>query len=280
MYYRAIYLVIVFFVCQVNLNAFGGLYFKNKTIRSNLAQIDTPPKYSGLAGIDCIYYVNLDRRPEKLKYIQKFLHENRLQGTRVHAVDGSLLSESTISKLLGKKFYYKMNAGALGCALSHYSIWQHAYGHGYNRIWIIEDDVVALSPIHKLNQIIKELQNTDPKWDILYTDPDTRGWDGEICSRCDPPQLGHPTVRIKNPKYYLLRESASRHLERIRMRYGTYSMVISKEGIKKLLKYHIKNDIWATCDNTVHLVPDIRQYTTKFPLVTHTIENRISDTDP
>lgn len=279
MFYRPLYLVIIFIVFQVNLNAFWGLYFKNKTIRSNLAQIDTPPKNSGLDSIDCIYYVNLDRRPEKLKYIQNFLHENRLQGTRVHAVDGSFLSEKTISKLLGKKSYPLMTPGGIGCALSHYSIWQHAYDHGYNRIWIIEDDVEALSPVSGLTAILDELEKADPYWDVLYTDRDTRDWNGNTHIRDCSPWLKHPAVGIDDPHYYLWKANISDTLIKIHMRDGTYSMILSKAGIKKILKNHVKNNVWAPCDHSIHVITDINQYAIKYPLVTHAVENRISDTD-
>jgi len=130
--------------------------------------------------ISKIYYINLDRRPDRDENIKKEIAKLNFDGPveRIPAVDGRELDIPNLSEKLitleGKKdamnknggLYYVMTPGAIGCALSHHNlatkIIEEMSDDQY--VLILEDDVVLENNF--MEQINKYMQEM-PKFDIL-----------------------------------------------------------------------------------------------------------------
>ena len=104
---------------------------------------------SGIEGIDCIYVINLDERPLRWVRINSILSDWCLVGNRFCAINGwRLRHKKALRELTVFGHKYKNNFsscfswGSLGCYLSHLSILKDAYERGYERIWVLEDDIV------------------------------------------------------------------------------------------------------------------------------------------
>jgi len=128
-----------------------------------------------------IYYINLDRRPDRNEHIKnelKKINEGKIV-ERIPAIDGRSLNikdlpndlitnEGKLDALnINAGMYYILTPGAVGCALSHLNI--------YNKIideltddeyaLIIEDDIIIKDNFYdKLNNYINKM----PKFDILF----------------------------------------------------------------------------------------------------------------
>ena len=64
----------------------------------------------------------------------------------------------------------------------------------------------------------------------------------------------------------------------IRGRFGTYSMLISKRGIKKILDYFTSRPIWTAIDIDMHYIPTIREYAPRRDIVSN-LRISLSDTE-
>lgn len=93
-----------------------------------------------------IFLINLDRRTDRLAFMEQQLSKQRLSFTRISAVNGYALSEQQKSQFDLEKFFLlyrrKMVPGEMGCALSHCLIWQNIVANNIPFALILEDDVV------------------------------------------------------------------------------------------------------------------------------------------
>src|SRR5262249_8949193 len=127
-----------------------------------------------MPGVDYIYMINLDQRPEKWKTSLEQLIPYGIIPFRFSAVNGWELSLETINDVglsytpemeggfmatcyplngkfepshevisnLGQTYFcHCMARGTIGIALSHISILKDAYESGYETVWIMEDDI-------------------------------------------------------------------------------------------------------------------------------------------
>lgn len=108
---------------------------------------------------DHVYCLNLDRRPEKWKAVNRRFSKFGIAVERFSAIDGNFID----SKYL--KNHPRLNKYEIGCMLSHYRIIQDAKEKGYQRILIFEDDVLLCKDFNqKFIQKISKL----PNWKVLY----------------------------------------------------------------------------------------------------------------
>lgn len=161
----------------------------------------------------------------------------------------------------------RMSPGALGCLLSHVSVLKDAYDREFSLIWIMEDDAEILENPTSLVPIISDLFTIDPEWDLFYTNKGCEGW--WINSR--PDQESHSL------EYYLTRENCNEDIMRIRSRIGTYSMILTRNGIKKLLDYFVSRPIWSPIDVDMHDATGLREYLSRKDIVSHTHRGFSSD---
>ena len=125
-----------------------------------------------------IYVINLKRRKDKLKRIMKRINnidpDGNINVEIFTAIDGLKIDEqfmkdnniSILKEWIDPFKKTKINKGEIGCALSHYKIWEDIIENNYNSALILEDDAEFIKPNVFMNKIdeIDEPNNTD----LLY----------------------------------------------------------------------------------------------------------------
>ncbi|MDE3045271.1 MAG: glycosyltransferase family 25 protein [Verrucomicrobiota bacterium] len=215
---------------------------------------------SGLSGIDCIYVVNLEERPERWNRMKTLCEERRLKVNRVNAINGWKFPRDIEIKLMGpylNRANY-LGGGRIGCLLSHLSIFKDALDRGFQVIWILEDDADFLEDIQQLPQLLVKLSKIDPLWDAFYTDQDYRNADGTYIKACaiDP----RPNQPLYPLSHYTQKNKVSENIVQIYERYGTHSIFWSQRGLQKALEYFKHVYLWTSFDIDIHYIPDIREY--------------------
>ncbi|MBI2810796.1 MAG: glycosyltransferase family 25 protein [Candidatus Melainabacteria bacterium] len=192
----------------------------------------------------------------------------RIMGTVFKNVEGKeYLSSEFIEKENQTYFFLGITRGAIGCILSHLSVLQDAYDSGYKTIWIMEDDVEAVEDPLQFGPLIRELDQL-ADWDILYTDTDTKDFNGIHVSCRDisaRPNLNLPTKGALLSRFRRINENFSA----IAMRYGTYSMIVRRSGMKKILKFYNENGLFLPYDMDIWLVPDLKIFCVNRDIVSH-----------
>lgn len=261
-----------------------------------------------MPGIDFIYMINLDERPEKFAESKRQLAPYKIVPYRFSAVNGWKLSLEDIGKLAlrvepwmknsimgtrypldlggqplhemlqpGKSYFsHCMTRGAIGIVLSQLSILEDAYRSGYKTIWVMEDDIEVIKNPNNLPKYIRQLDALVGKnnWDILFTDPDTKNRDGNYV-----PCLGYakrPNFSPKNPDRFLVRKKISPIFSKINARYGTYSAIIKRSAIKKIRRFFKKYGVFLPYDMEFYLPENINLYTLNFDVVS-TLPKALSD---
>ncbi len=240
-----------------------------------------------IRNIDFIYVINLDQRPEKYEHCVKQLAPYGITPYRFSAVNGWELSLETInnvgvkfqpdmqgnfwgtSYLTGEETHHEiiqnygqtyfchcMSRGAIGIVLSHLSILQDAYDSGYETIWVMEDDIEVVSDPHILSDLIDKLDTIyKDRWDVLFTDRDTKNQNGEYV-----PCLAYalrPNFTPPNPQKFLSSQNISEDFRAVGARYGAYSMIVRRSGMKKILDFIKTNHIFLPYDMDNFLPPPI-----------------------
>ncbi|MBS0620311.1 MAG: glycosyltransferase family 25 protein [Verrucomicrobia bacterium] len=266
----------------------------------------TLPEKTGdhtMRGIDCIYLINLDERPEKLAFSLKQLEPYGINPFRVSAVNGWNLTLDEINDIglrysfgmqggfmgtsylpggnfepyhslienYGQTYFcHCMARGAMGCALSHLSIMQDAYDAGYETIWIIEDDIEVLQNPHILSDLIEELDQLVGKngWDFLFTDRDIRDANGNHKTSywaARRPDL--PETGHVND--YALKRKVGDHFCQIGSRWGSTSQIVRRSGMKKLLQYFKAHQLFFPYDMEFILPYGIKLYAVEEDVVSN-----------
>jgi GR25 family glycosyltransferase involved in LPS biosynthesis len=261
--------------------------------------------------IDFIYMINLDERPEKYALACEGLEKYGVHPYRFSAVNGRKLSTAVLNELGVRCFegiseekfigsVYKeidgrehvsneliakentvyfslgMSRGAIGCLLSHLSVLQDAYDSGYKTIWVLEDDAEVLDDPKQLSHLIDRLDCAASDWDILFTDIDFKGKEGAYvpCRSL----AARPNFRMEPLSFYLDRfYPLSLDFFSIGMRYGTYSMIIRRSGMEKILNYYKTYSLFLPYDLDYWLIPDLKMFCCSKEIVS-VYSNALSDT--
>lgn len=262
----------------------------------------------GMPGIDFIYVINLDERPEKFAKTVEALRPYGIHPFRFSAVngwnlsfeaidelgvnyipgtphgpvatvyrhvDGKEYSSSEIMKEEGVAYYcHSLSRGAIGCLLSHLSVLQDAYDSGYGTIWVMEDDIRVASDPHELTTLMRTLDSLAPGWDVLFTDPETKGSDGNrVYNGWIRPR---PNFAYQPLEYYVNRTYLNADLMKMGLRFGAYSMILKRSGVKKILEYLKTYKLFFPYDMEYFFPPDIKLYACQRDVVT-TIAGALSD---
>jgi GR25 family glycosyltransferase involved in LPS biosynthesis len=275
--------LIIFTLCSLNLFASIEDYFKIPLDKSGCHQ---------MRNVDFIYTINLNERPEKFASCTNQLHPYGIFPYRFSAVNGWKLSFETLNDLgikfepwmihgiwgtcyfpedegqphhevinvVGRNYYsHCMSRGAIGIVLSHLSILQDAYDSGYETIWIMEDDIQIIRNPHIISDLIDKLDSLAGKrgWDILFTDQDTKNQQGLYV-----PCLGYamrPNFNPENAYRFAARLDVG-EFRRIGARYGAYSMIIRRSGMKKILDFFKQYKVFLPYDMEIFFPSDLESY--------------------
>lgn len=264
---------------------------------------------SSVRNVDRIYMINLDERPEKLASTLEKLAPYGIAPCRFSAINGWTLPLKTINEVgviyepwmltshlgtvydLGgdrspthelvtvpgrNYFCHCMALGTVGCALSHLSVLQHALDSGCQTIWVLEDDIEIIQNPHQISDLIEELDRTvgEEGWDILFTDRDTKNQQGEYVSCFS--YAWRPNYVPANPVRFTERKDVGDHFMQIGARYGAYSMIVRRSGIKKILNFLKCYQIFLPFDMEYTLPANIRLFCLKGDIVS-TLPRALSD---
>jgi GR25 family glycosyltransferase involved in LPS biosynthesis len=133
--------------------------------------------------IDKIFLINLPSRPDRLENATanlKKLGGMYEQFEYFEAVNGKALSEDELMELVtitgyktikeGRVLDYQLpSRGAVGCALSHYRIWQKMIDNNYQNIIVFEDDLNLNKDVDK--KLVDEfIDNIPADYGIAFMD--------------------------------------------------------------------------------------------------------------
>lgn len=263
----------LFFFTAFFSSLFAEPYFESlKSFLSPVEKVESC--FSGIKGIDRIYYINLSKAKNRNLYMKNLGKEHGLFLQRIEAVSGWELSKHDL-----KFFYlncifpnhtkYKKSPGMIGCYLSHLSILKDAFESNYERIWILEDDVRFLDNFKTyIEEALDELENQRQPFDILYTDLNSRFLekDGSITyytfEKCLPKGFKRGIT-----SFFREQEGRFEKVNRIQRRLGAYSVIISRQGIKKILDYFEKHKLEYAYDVDINFIEDKIFYQTKIDVV-------------
>ena len=230
--------------------------------------------FSGIKGVDRIYYINLSKAKNRDLYMKNLGKEHGLFLQRFEAVSGWELSKHDL------KFFYlncifpnqtkfSKSPGMIGCYLSHLSILKDALESNYEKIWILEDDVrVAHGFKTYIEEALDELENQGQPFDVLYTDLNSRFLekDGSITyytfENCLPKGFKRGIT-----SFFREKESRFEKVNRIQRRLGAYSVILSRQGIKKILDYFENHKLEYAYDVDINFIQDKIFYQTKIDVV-------------
>jgi len=290
------------FFMQTKCLLFFFLVFSNlitAELKDHLRKANNKTDLFQIKNIDFIYMINLDERPQKFEKSLQELFPYGITPYRFSAINGWNLSLDTINQLgikyeswmtnsisgtcyleenRGRPLHEQMREGriyfsfdvalgAIGCALSHFSVLQDALDSGYQTIWVMEDDIEVIQNPHLLSDRIDELDRAVGKgnWDILFTDQDTKGQDGNYV-----PCFSHtprPNFSPLQPSKFSERKNITPHLRQIGARYGSYSMIIRRSGMKKILDFINDYQLFLPYDMEYTLPEGISLYTVRQDIV-------------
>ena len=181
------------------------LYCNNELIKGGNNNI--------LEKIDKIYFINLDKSKDRLDMMLEYGKNLNLKLKRFPAVYGKdLNTDKLIEKgILDKN--NKLNKGEIGCFLSHINIWKEAIKKNYEHILILEDDIIFTDNFkNNFNKYYNQVPND---WDIIH--------------------LGGSRIKGKLINKNIIKPIFNEKPNYETNNMGTYAMLLSRKGIKKLL---------------------------------------------
>lgn len=262
--------------------------------------LNKSPRHT-MRGIDFIYMINLDTRPEKFSAASAELEPFEIYPYRFSAVNGwelpnrvkeqigmKVVPDPDKPKYLGTVYWedngveyrstafidnsettyfaFGMTPGAIGIVMSHLSVLQDAYDAGFRTIWVMEDDVKVIKDPRVIPELLEKLDRLDDSWDILFTDIDTKDKQGHyVPCRAMAKRPNYPLLPFASflEKFY----PVGQDFLRTGMRYGAYSMIIRRSGMEKILKFYQEYSIFLPYDMDFWLIPGIRMYTVNDDIV-------------
>lgn len=109
-----------------------------------------------------IYYINLDRSPERRAVFESQANTLGLQYTRIPAVDGRKVgTDGSIDGIRFKNDFTSMSNSEIGCTLSHLKAIKQAYDQKLDIVLIMEDDIsfefVNVWPENVLQRLLEDI---------------------------------------------------------------------------------------------------------------------------
>ena len=140
----------------------------------------------------------------------------------------------------------------------------------------MEDDVEMIQNPHLVSKRIQQLDDLCGKngWDILFTDRDTKNQKGEYVKSKGAAK--RPNFKPSDSKKFAKRKKVSRHFRKIGNRFGSYSMIVRRSGMKKILDFYRKYKIFLPYDMEYGSPEGMRLYTVNDDIVS-TYINAASD---
>ena len=250
-------------------------------------------------GIDYVYMINLDTRPERWAKSAGALAAFAIFPERFPGIYGWTLPVEVLNDMslqfkpgmwrgkewvmvyppekrgdpdfiwLNESWYGKgcfsgwTVKGTIGCSLSHLSVLKDAYDSGYETIWILEDDISILQDPNLLSDLIAELDwrlIDSEEWDVLYTDLESLTVDLKKPLEEQIPYMWRPDMVGLDISFLAQHTPLSDHFLKIGSRMRAHSIIYRRCGIKKILDFYREYNNFLPYDQELALVPGIQTY--------------------
>ena len=163
------------------------------------------------------------------------------------AVDGLALNPTKELKELFIGNDFGSRRGMIGCALSHYNIWNELSNDTTNEYYIVlEDDFTALPNFHnKMKKIITNFEQNINKIDVLF--------------------LGYSMFQKRRDELYNIYNRNQDNITITQLEHdnyigGTFGYIVSKEGANKFLENISKKGIKQGIDIVMKKSEGVRHY--------------------
>jgi len=178
-----------------------------------------------------MFYINLDKRSDRKKIIERQTYDMPFDIKRISAVDGKDITLTQQHYLIFKGNDYNYRTGIIGCALSHLSIWINFINGMYTADYLVifEDDVVFLP--HFEDDFSKVCNDTAVnEYDIVFISHAEK----------------HKSIPNYQEKVYITRKNKQ---ESFAMSYGgANAYIISRKGAQGMIDYIEKHRMGNAID--------------------------------
>ena len=180
------------------------------------------------------FVINLAREPQKFENFLKLNSGSKIDFQRYEACDGAALSEDEAVKmkivLPGKKF----TKGSIGCAVSHFRLWQQCIEKG-EPILVFEDDVAVRNDFNEaFAKLLAELES----WEYLTFGYNTDSiLDIEIADGIRSAVAFTPQYPSEQTLKDFVRSAKPASAYRLNNCFGTCGYAISPAGAERLSKF-------------------------------------------
>jgi GR25 family glycosyltransferase involved in LPS biosynthesis len=176
-----------------------------------------------------MYFIVMKNYPERVRNINSIIQTHRLRNPHIFsAIDGTTLNRARLlhKGMITPKMYHKLKPGALGCVMSHITLWKKLVSSGNKYMIIFEDD---LKLDNQFNQKLKTYLQHLPK-------------DFDLSNLFVNPFIQYKTNFSKNDRL-------NRYVKKGYPEYGTLCYIISRKGAITLLQKCIP--IYTTVDDMI-----------------------------
>jgi glycosyl transferase, family 25 len=181
-----------------------------------------------------IICINLKRRSDRKEKMMDIFKKNNMSCEFFEAIDGNELKSNHPDLYLFRENDFNDRRGVIGCALSHYYLYQKLiHDTNYDYYVILEDDSQFVNNFN--NKFIETINKITPEMDLIflgYTMPNN--------------------ILIQNYQKYINNNIISLHkLNKHNYYGGLFGYIISKNGAAKILNYINLNGIKRAIDGVV-----------------------------
>jgi glycosyl transferase, family 25 len=179
------------------------------------------------------FVINLAREPRKLDNFLKLNSGSKIDFKRFEACDGAALSEAEAVQMKIVMPGTKFTKGSIGCAVSHFRLWQQCIEKD-EPILVFEDDAAVRDDFSEaLAKLLAELG----RWDYLTFGYNTDSiLDIEIANGMNSAVAFSPQHPSDNSLKDFVRSEKPATAYRLNNCFGTCGYAISPEGAKRLSK--------------------------------------------
>lgn len=126
----------------------------------------TPTKTKLNEIFDEVYVINLDRATDRLQAMDRKLAKHGIKYKRLNAVDGRKLDPTIIDAECTPVCANFAIYGAIGCALSHKTIWNDVVQRGLKQVLVLEDDAVFCADFNR--RFLASWESVPADWDLVH----------------------------------------------------------------------------------------------------------------
>lgn len=150
-----IVIIIIIFVCRPTSTIYPCFNANNRYMI----------QYTNKHIVDKVFVINLEKNKKRFEQFMGFAKRANVNVERFNAIYGKQLPKD--HDYIKKHFVktHKLNQGQIGCALSHYKIWENVVQNSFEHIIIFEDD--AIIPYDFWKQFNAVYQELPKNWDML-----------------------------------------------------------------------------------------------------------------